>query len=112
VTDTADMHFRRARVRIETARHVIEGTLQLPGEGYRSRLTDFLNANGTDFIAVTDAELAHQAGSQALESHAYLAVSARHVVLVVELESLGTFDESGEPPTAPVVTESTPPPGA
>jgi hypothetical protein len=112
MTDTAGMLFRRARVRIETDRHVIEGTLQLPGEGYRSRLTDFLNANGTDFIAVTDAELAHRDGSQALENHPYLAVSARHAVLVVELESLGTFDESGEPPSAPLVVESTPPPGA
>jgi hypothetical protein len=105
------MHFRRARVRIETAHHVVEGTLQLPGEGYRSRLTDFLNANGTDFVAVTDAELARQDGAQALENHPYLAISARHIVLVVELESLGTFDESGEPPSDPVIVESTPPPG-
>jgi hypothetical protein len=105
------MHSRRARVRIETDRHIIEGTVQLPGEGYRSRLTDFLNASGDDFLAVTDAELARQDGVQPLESHAYLAVSARHIVLVVELESLGTFDESGEPPSDPVVFESTPPPG-
>jgi hypothetical protein len=106
------MHFRRARVRIETDHHVIEGTLQLPAEGYRSRLTDFLGAQDTDFIAVTDAELARQDGAQALENHPFLAVSARHVVLVVELESLGTFDESGEPPSDPVVVGSTPPPGA
>jgi hypothetical protein len=104
------MHFRRARVRIETDRHVIEGTLQLPGEGYRSRLTDFLNASGTEFIPITDAELAREDG--ALENHPYLAVSARHVVLVVELESLGTFDEAGETPAGPSLSVSTPPPGA
>jgi hypothetical protein len=104
------MHIRRARVRIETDRHLVEGTLRLPAEGYRSRLTDFLNAHGTDFIPVTDAELARQDGAQPLENHEYLAVAARHVVLVVELESLGIFDESGEPPGEPLVTESTPPP--
>ncbi|HWT24455.1 MAG TPA: hypothetical protein VN213_13195 [Solirubrobacteraceae bacterium] len=105
------MHIRRARVRIETDRHLIEGTLRLPAEGYRSRLTDFLNAHGTDFIPVTDAELAVRDGAQPLENHAYLAVAARHVVLVVELESLGVFDEAGEPPGEPVVTRSIPPPG-
>ena len=49
------MHFRHERVRIETARHEIEGTLQLPHEGFRSRLTDFLNAQGDDFLPLTDA---------------------------------------------------------
>ena len=34
------------------------------------------------------------------EHHEYLAVSVRHIVLGVELESLGTFDETGEPPSA------------
>jgi hypothetical protein len=105
------MHIRRARVRIETDRHVVEGTLQLPAEGYRSRLTDFLNAHGDDFIAVTDAELARQDGAHPLENHSYLAVAARHVVLVVELESLGTFDETGEPPGDTVAFQSSPPPG-
>ena len=106
------MHIRRARVRIETDRHLIEGTLRLPAEGYRSRLTDFLNAHGNDFIAVTDAELARQDGASPLENHPYLAVAARHVVLAVELESLGIFDEAGEPPGDPVATASTPPPSA
>jgi hypothetical protein len=105
------MNIRRARVRIETDRHVIEGTLRLPAEGYRSRLTDFLNAHGTEFIPVTDAELERRDGSQPLESHEYLAVAARHVVLVVELESLGIFDESGDPPAEPPrIPESSPPP--
>ena len=46
------MQFRRERVRVETQRHIIEGTLQLPNEGYRSRTTDFLNAHDSDFIAL------------------------------------------------------------
>ena len=50
------MQFRRERVRVETQRHIIEGTLQLPNEGYRSRTTDFLNAHDSDFIALIDAD--------------------------------------------------------
>ena len=104
------MHFRRERVRLETDRHVIEGTVQLPGDGYRSRMTDFLNSHDSDFLPVTDARLAWHADSRPPETHPYLAVSVRHIVLVVELESLGTFDAAGEAPAEPVVVISTPPP--
>ena len=96
------MHFRRLRVRLETDRHVIEGTLQLPSEGYRSRMTDFLNAHDSDFLPITDAELTWIDGRSPAERREYVAVSVRHIVLGVELEFLGTFDESGEPPSDPV----------
>lgn len=101
------MPYRRERVRIETARHEIEGTLQLPHEGFRSRLTDFLNAQGDDFLPLTDARVTYFDGTRGPEAHDYLALAARHVVLVVELGSLGTVDEPG-----PVFRASTPPPGA
>ena len=104
------MHFRRERVRIETARHEIEGTLQLPSEGFRSRTTDYLNAHGEAFLAVTDAEVAWLDGSRPPERHEFLAIAARHVVLVVELESLGVFDEAGETPAVEAFGVSTPPP--
>ena len=79
------MQLRQERVRIETARHEIEATLQLPQEGFRPRLTDFLNAQGDDFLALTDAEVTWLDGARAPEHHAYLALASRHVVLVVEL---------------------------
>ena len=87
------MPFRRERVRIETARHEIEGTLQLPHEGFRSRMTDFLNTQGDDFLPLTDAEVTYLDGSRAPEKHEYLALATRHVMLVVELGSLGTVEE-------------------
>ena len=102
------MHFRRERVRVETARHEIVGTLLLPAEGFRSRMTDFLNANTDEFLALTDAEVTYLDGARARERHDYLALAARQVVLLVELESLGVVDESGSPP-APLAA-STPPP--
>jgi hypothetical protein len=104
------MHYRRLRVRLETERHVIEGTLQLPREGYRSRMTDFLNSHDSDFLPVTDATLLPRESGGAPERHDYLAVSVRHIVLGVELESLGTFDATGEPPAEPLFVASTPPP--
>lgn len=104
------MHFRRERVRIETDRHEIEGTLQLPNEGFRSRTTDFLNSHGNDFLALTDAQLRWLDGSREPERHEFLALAARHVVLVLELETLGVFDESGAIPTPVPVGASTPPP--
>ena len=106
------MHFRRLRVRLETERHAIEGTLQLPNEGYRSRMTDFLNSHDSDFLPITDAQVTWTGDARPAETHEYLAVSVRHIVLGVELESLGTFDESGEPPAETRFAVSTPPPPA
>jgi hypothetical protein len=102
------MPYRRERVRIETARHEIEGTLQLPHEGFRSRMTDFLNTQGDDFLPLTDAEVAYIDGSREPEKHEYLALASRQVILVVELGSLGVVDE---PVPLPPLSASTPPPG-
>ena len=105
------MHFRRERVRIETQRHEIEGTLQLPNEGFRSRTTDFLNAHERDFLALTDAEVRWLDSSRAPEGHEFLAVAIRQIVIVLELETLDVIDESGAvPEPAPLAAVSTPPP--
>jgi len=105
------MVYRRERVRIETQRHEIEGTLQLPHEGYRSRTTDFLNAHEREFLAVTDAEVRPLDGGRPAERHPFLALAVGQIVLVVELGSLGLCDETGAAPgPAPVVALSTPPP--
>src|ERR1044072_6033235 len=98
MTNTALMHVPRERVPIENQRHEIEGTLQLPNEGFRSRTTDFLNAHEREFLAVTDAELTWLDGGRAPERHEHLASALRRVVLVLELETLGVFDETGSEP--------------
>jgi hypothetical protein len=101
------MPYRRERVRVETARHEIEGTLQLPHEGFRSRMTDFLNTQGDDFLPLTDAKVTYLDGTRGPEEHDYLALATRQVILVVELGSLGVVDEP-----IPALSASTPPPGA
>jgi hypothetical protein len=106
MTDTAAMHFRRKRVRIETQRHEMEGTLQLPNEGYRSRTTDFLNAHERDFLALTDVDVHWLDSAHETERHDYLAVAVPHIVMVIELEDLGPAEETGPPP----FVASAPPP--
>ena len=105
------MHYRRERVRIETERHEIEGTVQLPSEGYRSRTTDFLNAHEREFLALTDVEVRWLDAGRETEQHEFLALAVRHIVLVVELETLGIVDDSGsEPEPAALAAVSSPPP--
>lgn len=89
------MQYRRERVRLETQRHIVEGTIQLPNEGYRSRLTDFMNARERDFVALTDVEIRPVSGFGELEQVDFLAVATRHVMLARELGSLGVYDSTG-----------------
>jgi hypothetical protein len=93
------MQFRRERVYVETERRRIVGSLLLPNEGYRSRTTDFLNGNDRGFFALTDAEItALDEAADEPTKHAYVAVSARHIVLLVELGTVEVLDDSGAPP--------------
>ena len=48
------MQTRQERVYLETGRHRIAGTLTLARDGYRSRVSDVLNASERDFISLTD----------------------------------------------------------
>lgn len=77
---------RRERIRLETPRHRIEGSLMLARDGYRSRVSDVLNASERDFLTLTDATLVPLDGGPA-ERHAFLAVARAHVVYVVSAES-------------------------
>jgi hypothetical protein len=74
---------REERVLIETHRHRIAGTLTLPRDGYRSRISDLLNASERDFISLTDVtvELVDHEGPGTL--HDYVAVSRRHIVIAI-----------------------------
>lgn len=104
------MSVRQIRVQIETARLRISGVLHLPAEGYRSRVTDFLNGHETGFFALTDAEVTAIDGSPG-ELRDYVAIGARHVVAVFETEDLGTIeDDRGGPGLADYSSPSLPPP--
>ncbi len=77
------MQHRHERVYVETARHRISGSLTLPADGYRSRLSDFLNATERDFVSLTDATVEIIGREAPGTAHPFIAVSRRHIVFAV-----------------------------
>ena len=77
------MDQRTERIIIETDRHRIVGHVMLPADGYRSRLTDYLNASEREFLALTDVEVTSLDGSPRVEKRDFIALSLRHVVLAM-----------------------------
>jgi Family of unknown function (DUF6812) len=75
---------RRELVRLETERHRIEGSLTLAREGFRSRVSDVLNASERDFLTLTDVTVVPHAGG-AVERHPYLTVARRHIVFAASV---------------------------
>jgi hypothetical protein len=82
------MEHRDERIVVETDRYRITGMLRLPRDGYRSRLTDYLNSSERMFLALTDVELVPFDGGQA-RRQPFLAVSLSHVVLAMPLDGDG-----------------------
>jgi hypothetical protein len=80
--DLPGMNHRRERVRLETERHRIEGLLTLARDGYRSRVSDVLNASERDFITLTDVTVSPLEGGP-VELHPYLSLARRHIVFAV-----------------------------
>ena len=74
------METRVERVVLETERHRIVGDLTLPREGYRSRLSDFLNRGDLDFIPLVNVQIHSMNGSHA-EERPFIAVARTHVQL-------------------------------
>lgn len=77
------MQNRSERVLIETDRHRIVGSVTLPRNGYRSRISDFLNSAERDFISLTDAEMESLESPGERVTREFLAVSRRHIVFVM-----------------------------
>lgn len=80
--DPSGMEHRNERIRIETARHRIVGSVRLARDGYRSRVSDVLNAPERDFLTLTEATIEPLDGGP-VELHAFLTVARRHIVFAV-----------------------------
>jgi len=87
--DSPETHQRSQRVLIETARYRIVGLVHLPRDGYRSRLSDYLNSSEHRFIALTDVSI------QTLDTDGrpgdpiareFIAVSRDHIVLATPVD--------------------------
>jgi len=91
---------RDERIVVETNRYRITGVLRLPRDGYRSRLTDYLNASERAFLALTDVEVAALDGLTPGEHRDFLALSLRHIVLAMPVDAT----ESSSPSVNPTET--------
>jgi hypothetical protein len=86
------MEHREQRVVVETGHYRITGTLRTPRDGYRSRLTDFLNASERTFIALTDVQLEPLNGVGRAEERAYIAVSLSQIVVAMPADGSADGD--------------------
>ncbi|HWF55316.1 MAG TPA: hypothetical protein VG223_11835 [Solirubrobacteraceae bacterium] len=80
------MELRETKILVETDRHRIIGTLSLPRDGYRSRLTDYLNADERIFLALTDVELERLDGDGESERCEFLALAIGQIVFARPLD--------------------------
>ena len=81
------MQHRYERISIDTTRHRIVGVVTLASDGYRSRLSDLLNAPERDFIALTDATVT-SLDDREVAHYEFIAVHRRHVVFAVSLDGV------------------------
>jgi uncharacterized protein DUF6812 len=81
--DNRTVQHRHERVYLETARHRITGRLTLPADGYRSRLSDFLNASERDFVSLTDVVVEVIGHDGPGTEHDFIVVARNHIVLAI-----------------------------
>jgi hypothetical protein len=81
-SDPGGMDHRRERIRVETERHRIVGELTLARDGYRSRVSDVLNAPERDFLTLTEVSVEPLSGGP-VELFPYLTLARRHIVFAV-----------------------------
>jgi len=80
--DEAGVDHRSERVVLETARHRITGVVTLARDGYRSRVSDVLNASERNFLPLTAVSVARLDGSAPASTYEFLAVHRDHIVFV------------------------------
>ena len=76
---------RYERISIDTPRHRIIGIATMASDGYRSRLSDLLNAPEREFLALTDATVETLEGVPEVTEHDFIAVHRQFIVFAVSL---------------------------
>ena len=77
------MELRKEKVLVETDRYRVEGSLTLPREGHRSRLSDHINRREQEFFTIQDASLTALDGSGGDWQAPVLMLARRHIRLIV-----------------------------
>lgn len=76
------MDLRHEEIVLETDRYRIEGKLTLPREGYRSRLSDYVNQRDREFFAINEATITTLDGPAQTRSASFLMIARGHVRLI------------------------------
>jgi len=85
IAEVLGVQHRYEKISIDTTRHRIVGVATLASDGYRSRLSDLLNAPERSFIALTDATVELLDGDSGVMHHDFIAVHRQHVVFAVSM---------------------------
>jgi len=83
------MENRTERVVFETDRCRIVGDLTLPREGYRSRISDYLNRGDLDFIPLVNAEISSLSGAEHY-TRRFVVVARTHIHLAYPFSASAT----------------------
>jgi hypothetical protein len=83
------MDTRIERIVLETDRLRIVGELHLPREGYRSRLSDYLNHGEVVFIPLSNALVRPIVGDGPGQERDFIAVARTHVQLAYPADTNG-----------------------
>lgn len=77
------MQHRREEVVLTTTHHRITGTITLARDGYRSRISDLLNATERDFVSLTEVTVERLDGSEPAATHPFVTINRHHVVFAL-----------------------------
>ena len=80
------MDLRREQVVVEIERYRIQGALHLPAEGYRSRLSDYMNQREAEFLPMTDCRVT-TLETESTRDVPFLLVARRHVRLIAPVDA-------------------------
>jgi hypothetical protein len=89
------MEHRDERIVVETVNYRITGKLHLPRDGYRSRLTDYLNASERNFLPLTDVEIRPLTGEGAPERRPFVALALSQIVLAMPADARPDANREG-----------------
>jgi uncharacterized protein DUF6812 len=76
------LDLREEQVVLETDRYRISGTLTLPREGYRSRLSDYVNQRDREFFTLSEATVVELDSPTTSRRASFLMVGRSHVRLI------------------------------
>jgi hypothetical protein len=83
------LDLREEQVVLETDRYRISGTLTLPREGYRSRLSDYVNQRDREFFTLSDATVVELDSPDTSRKASFLMVGRSHVRLIAAADATG-----------------------